>query len=168
MYAMESRRSQPGRPEERQSASGSAPGGRCKAAWKNSELNDLIAGRDLRTRVRLLVVGLGDLGTRVGLLFVGLGDLGRFLLAPVREGVYLLATLARQYPRRYLTIAVLASSVRRLLLPFRPCLLLRYFYLRKMWNMWGFGVHPILLNPFKYSSPKILFPKPDVAYALWC
>jgi hypothetical protein len=24
-------------------------------------------------------------------------------------------------------------------------------------NMWGFGVHPILLNSLKYSSPKILY-----------
>jgi hypothetical protein len=23
--------------------------------------------------------------------------------------------------------------------------------------MWGFGVHPILSNPFKYSSLKILY-----------
>jgi hypothetical protein len=23
--------------------------------------------------------------------------------------------------------------------------------------MWGFGVHPILLNPLKYFSPKILY-----------
>jgi hypothetical protein len=23
--------------------------------------------------------------------------------------------------------------------------------------MWGFGVHPILSNPLKYSSPKILY-----------
>jgi hypothetical protein len=24
-------------------------------------------------------------------------------------------------------------------------------------DMWGFGVHPILSNPLKYSSPKILY-----------
>jgi hypothetical protein len=37
---------------------------------------------------------------------------------------------------------------------FGPCLLLWYFDPRKMW---GFGVHPILLNPLKYSSLKILY-----------
>jgi hypothetical protein len=42
-------------------------------------------------------------------------------------------------------------------LPLGPCLLLQYFHPRKMWDMWGFGVHPILSNPLKYSSPKILY-----------
>jgi hypothetical protein len=26
-----------------------------------------------------------------------------------------------------------------------------------MWDMWGFGVHPILSNSLKYSSQKILY-----------
>jgi hypothetical protein len=39
----------------------------------------------------------------------------------------------------------------------RPCLLLRYFYPKRCEDMWGFGVHPILSNPIKYSSPKILY-----------
>jgi hypothetical protein len=40
----------------------------------------------------------------------------------------------------------------------RPCLLLPYFHSRKMWGyMWRFGVHPILSNPLKYSSSKILY-----------
>jgi hypothetical protein len=26
-----------------------------------------------------------------------------------------------------------------------------------MWGMWGFGVHPILSNPLKYSSLEIFY-----------
>jgi hypothetical protein len=28
---------------------------------------------------------------------------------------------------------------------------------KKYGDIWEFGVHPILLNPLKYSSPKILY-----------
>jgi hypothetical protein len=31
------------------------------------------------------------------------------------------------------------------------------FILERCGDMWGFGVHPILSNPLKYSSPKILY-----------
>jgi hypothetical protein len=31
------------------------------------------------------------------------------------------------------------------------------FILERCGDMWGFGVHPILLNPLKYSSPRILY-----------
>jgi hypothetical protein len=31
------------------------------------------------------------------------------------------------------------------------------FIPKRCGDMWGFGVHPILSNPLKYSSPKILY-----------
>jgi hypothetical protein len=31
------------------------------------------------------------------------------------------------------------------------------FTLKRCGDMWGFGVHPIPLNPLKYPSPKILY-----------
>jgi hypothetical protein len=31
------------------------------------------------------------------------------------------------------------------------------FILERCGDMWGFGVHPILSNPLKYSSPRILY-----------
>jgi hypothetical protein len=31
------------------------------------------------------------------------------------------------------------------------------FTLERLRDMWGFDVHPILSNPLKYSSPKILY-----------
>jgi hypothetical protein len=39
----------------------------------------------------------------------------------------------------------------------RPCLLLRYFHPEEYGDIWGFGIHPILSNPLKYSSLKILY-----------
>jgi hypothetical protein len=39
----------------------------------------------------------------------------------------------------------------------RPCLLPDIFIPERCGDMWGFGVHPILSNPLKYSSPKILY-----------
>jgi hypothetical protein len=63
----------------------------------------------------------------------------------------------RNFPDRLFT----SSGFKRIIpgyptnpLHFRPCLLFWYFHPRKMW---GFDVHQILSNPFKYSSPKILY-----------
>jgi hypothetical protein len=33
----------------------------------------------------------------------------------------------------------------------------RIFTPERYGDMWGFSVHPILSNPLKYSSPKILY-----------
>jgi hypothetical protein len=32
-----------------------------------------------------------------------------------------------------------------------------FFIPERYGDIWGFGVHPILSNPLKYSSPKILY-----------